>query len=334
MIVKLLTHGDLDGAGCAVITKTIFPEAEILAGPAGVADHAIPKIINDLEDSDAKDFLLIITDLAISNPEIIKEAESRLGVNRLIIIDHHPESQQYEDKPYFYFSSNECATKLYHTIMCAHTKLYHTIINAHKIVDQSGSTHLLQKLATEFIPAVDAWDMWRVESDFRQRGEDLNRLFWLLGFDKFVESMVTHFTERKDSDLSLLKIPINVIYAALEEDEKGKINSGIERTVCYQVDKLKVGWCVASSHVSRIAERMILAYGLDLAVIYNIEYHSLHIRTVKGSAIHSGKIAKDLVGGGGHLAAAGGRFDYTAASKLNFNNQPVITLPAIGKIKI
>ena len=88
MIKSCLTHYDLDGVSCAIVLNKVFEFDQILRGGYG----RIPELIDQIPD----DASIIVSDLVISESDYEKLLDKSKG--KLIIIDHHPETNKLKEK--------------------------------------------------------------------------------------------------------------------------------------------------------------------------------------------------------------------------------------------
>ncbi len=147
----LITHNDLDGAGCAIIFKKAYPDIEIQHHDYKTINGISNFLLNNKSNYDHIFFADISPDedvgmLMLDDP-------------KFTIIDHHTTKGYLEGSQYF--DINRCGAYL----------SYECIEN---------------NIIPPFISAINAWDIWDLESPFRQYGEDLNVLFGYYGMESFV----------------------------------------------------------------------------------------------------------------------------------------------------
>ena len=115
-----LSHTDLDGYGCQLIAKKIFPNGKYFNANYGIEVKTnLAIIINSIENSDDKDILFIISDLNLNGDESKKLNRdiNRLNDNgfdiKLQLLDHHGSGQKSADKyDWYYLDTSRSATKI------------------------------------------------------------------------------------------------------------------------------------------------------------------------------------------------------------------------------
>lgn len=149
----LIMHDDLDGAGCAIVFKQIYPDIEIQHHDYKTIDEVAKKLWDNQYDYDQ----IFFADISPSEEIGLK----MLNDPKFVIIDHHKTREYLIGSPHF-------DTELSGTYLSWEFFHYSDYI-------------------PEFVMGVNAWDIWDLESPFRSLGEDLNLLFGYYGMDVFVE---------------------------------------------------------------------------------------------------------------------------------------------------
>ena len=104
-MVKLITHTDLDGIGCAILAKLAFKdnvEIEYCNNPDG-ATEALNKLKAYLYDS------IIVTDISFSPDKL-----SHNVLDRRQIFDHHTTAMHCAEYGVVDTSGKECGTSLFY----------------------------------------------------------------------------------------------------------------------------------------------------------------------------------------------------------------------------
>lgn len=149
----LITHDDLDGAGCAIVFKNKFRyNIEIQYHNYNTID-AISKELLATKNKYEKIFFADISPNESEGIQMLKDP-------KFVIIDHHKTREYLIDSPHF--NIEMCATYL-------------------------SYKYLSNDEMTKFIMGIDAWDCWKLDSPFREYGEDFNFLFGYYGMTDFVE---------------------------------------------------------------------------------------------------------------------------------------------------
>jgi len=149
----LITHNDLDAAGCAILFKCKFPDIEIVYDDYKKITDITKELIRNRDKYDK----IFFADIS---PE---EAEAKVLIkdDKFVIIDHHIARSPFLE-----------GLKTFDTRYCA------ALI----------AENYLGFVSQGFILKIDAWDTWKLDSPWRKEGEDLNLLFGYYGMKKFIYS--------------------------------------------------------------------------------------------------------------------------------------------------
>ena len=282
--MKLLqfTHGDLDGAACAVAAARTFADVErdVRFCQYGDGDDSIDAAVREVlqQESTEKRFLLI-TDICPSKDvcdEIDRVKDTFEGV---LLVDHHETNAWALDYSW---------TKIdVDNLMCGARLLL------------EGST-VPDELLLDFVYAVDAYDRWQLQSEHRARGEALNRLYWFLGPDRFVREFEANPGADRDTWLSKV--------APVLRDQENHNVSKLSAQFKKDSDGRKIGFLVTSENVSKAGNVFLTRYPeLEYVVVAVPRSNVISLRS-RDDGVNVADIAKEH-GGGGHAAAAGFPFD-------------------------
>ena len=148
----LITHDDLDGAGCAIVFKWKYPDIEIQHHDYKTIDAIAEELWRDRSDYDQ----IFFADISPSE----ELGSLMLDYPKFVIIDHHKTREYLAGSPHF-------------DVGTSGTMLSYDF--------------LWSKPFPKFVRGVNAWDIWDLESPFRSLGKDLNLLFGYYGMDAFVD---------------------------------------------------------------------------------------------------------------------------------------------------
>ncbi len=122
-----ISHTDLDGYGCHLISKEYFSEGLYLNANYGLeVKLSIKKVLEDIKTKESKDeTLILITDLNLTygeSKDIDKEV-NELNTNgyniKLQLLDHHATGKKSADQfDWYYLDINRCATKITYDYFC------------------------------------------------------------------------------------------------------------------------------------------------------------------------------------------------------------------------
>lgn len=198
-----ITHLDLDGAGCAIVLNWAMGPGEVHY--AGY--ESLNKLIEELLPKATKDNPLWVTDLCPRKDSpvwlaILKAAEE----GRFFLVDHHETALFVKTIPgsdkWARISSGVCCATMGLWVQFARITEYTT---TPRLALPTQMTSVLGSprydVEVDFVRAVDAYDMWRLSSVHRARGEVLNRLVNFMGLEKFVADF-TEFPGKDETEWS------------------------------------------------------------------------------------------------------------------------------------
>lgn len=148
-----LSHTDLDGYSCQLITKEYFKEGFFFNANYGLEVKLnLKKILQDIEDYKDEEILFLISDLNLtfSESKDLNKSVNELnekGFNiKLQLLDHHATGQKSADQfDWYYLDTSRCAAKI----------VYDYIFAEHKGFDGETSSWL-----SPLIDSVNAIDIW------------------------------------------------------------------------------------------------------------------------------------------------------------------------------
>lgn len=299
-MVKLFTHTDLDGVGCAVLAKLAFGR-EVDVEYCDYSD--INEKINEyLSTNDDCDSCICITDISV-NGDIAKLLDGR---GRVHLLDHH--STAIELNKYSWCKvmvedlngSKTSGTSLFFHWLCINGCLSEDLEN--------------NKSLDRFVQVVSDYDTWRWSS-LGEKGiicKQVNDLFYLYGRERFIRWCLSEihdevFPRLYYSDEFILSIKQHEIDDYVEEKNKKMITMEMCGHVC--------GIVFAERFFSELGNKLCkMNPEIDFVVMIDMD-GTVSYRTLK-DGIDLGKDVAKLFGGGGHPKAAGSQFDNDVKLKL------------------
>ncbi|KAB7888032.1 DHH family phosphoesterase [Poseidonibacter ostreae] len=121
-----ISHTDLDGYGCQLITKEFFKKGFYYnANYGNEVKLTIKKVLSQIEDFKEEEIFFLISDLNLT-PQESKDLDKSInelndnGFNiKLQILDHHASGQKSADiYHWYYLDISRCATKIVYDYMC------------------------------------------------------------------------------------------------------------------------------------------------------------------------------------------------------------------------
>jgi oligoribonuclease NrnB/cAMP/cGMP phosphodiesterase (DHH superfamily) len=301
-VVKLFTHTDLDGVGCAVLAQLLWGRSYVNIDFCDYKDLA-NKIRNFHENAILSAYTdVLVTDLHI-NRELTEILNRLHSPNRnVLLIDHHETSLPLREHSWAMIepgkeSEPNSATSLmfdvYKNKFLANSK-YNTI--------------------SEFVYLVRLYDTWRWEKDkvFGANARMLNSMLQCYKRDKFIETILMNIRENtifSDEDLTA----INLYEANIEDYVRERART----IVPMRLKSYNIGVVFADLHVSHVGNYVAKhRQDLDFVAIVSLP-DKVNLRGIKED-IHLGEIAKEF-GGGGHPRAAGFVIRPDQLNKVIFN---------------
>ncbi len=112
-----LSHTDLDGYGCQMVTNRYFDNIKFYNSNYGKEiNERFEEIFSDISHDKNEKNIILITDLNLT-PEQAKEFDSRVKISNenilLLLLDHHKSGQNCaNDFEWYYLDDSRCATKI------------------------------------------------------------------------------------------------------------------------------------------------------------------------------------------------------------------------------
>lgn len=153
MILFHISHTDLDGYGCHLITKEFFKKGFFFNANYGLeVKLCIKKVLEDIVNYKDEEILFLISDLNLTFGESkdLDEQINKLiadGYNiKLQLLDHHATGQKSADKfHWYYLDISRCATKI----------VYDYIVEEYNGFDVDTTAWL-----SPLVDAINAIDIW------------------------------------------------------------------------------------------------------------------------------------------------------------------------------
>lgn len=312
--VKLFTHTDLDGIGCAILGKLAFEDIDI---EYCSYDNINEKVNQFLDNEVYRYHQIYITDISVNKDvaERINKIHNNLSLaQEFRLIDHHPTAlwlNNYvwtniqEETILLYFNNEEeVIEKVSGTYL-----LFMELLSNDCLIPSSKDEYLTLKRFADIVRKYDTW-LWK-EKYKDETPKKWNDLFYILGRDKFIEDVLYKI---KANDLSfsytdnlLLELEQNKIDKYIEDKYKNIIITNIQNYA--------VGIVFAEQYHSELGNKLSEKHqGLDFIIIINMS-KSVSYRTIK-DYIHLGNDVAKIYGGGGHAKAAGSPINDEIREKL------------------
>lgn len=278
--VVLLSHYDLDGAGCSVLADHIWDVVDR-------KHQGYPKIRKSLGYLIGEHSLnvdtIVIADLKMEIDDLLL---ARLAFKNVIYYDHHESSEEFASYAsptfHFNFSLDLCSTAL---------------MWMDGVRNRGAVT---TKELNAFANVVNTYDLWKNTTGRWQQGVFLNDLFWHLHMDDFRTRFKDGFAGFTQSEIDW--------HADLEEKRKEVIDSAT-------VEEMESGSKVVVLSESKGINFVSTQMDGDLFYIISPDFsmHNVSVRTKEGFKINvnsaisflAEKYPDKVLSAGGHAAAGG-----------------------------
>lgn len=305
--IKLFTHTDLDGIGCAIVAYLAFGRDNVDVEYCNY-DDVDEKAETFLSNSDLRNLYdnIFITDISISE-ELAKAIDVWINPFNIRLFDHHATAlwlNEYEwcevivEDPEYGFKT--CGTELFCRYLIE-TGCF------------KGINFEAAKNRDLFVQIVRDYDTWR----WKELGEEgvvckqVNDLFYIYGREEFIDwalrrlkyyGSYPEFPSFSDEDLLLLDQKQKDIDHYIEKKDK-------QLMVRTDAFGYTYGVIFAEQYFSELGNRLCELYPeLDYVAMIDICGGKVSYRTVREDLDVGGTIAHSN-GGGGHPKAAGSTFD-------------------------
>lgn len=287
MAYHLKLHNDLDAVGCRIVAE--ISELEIASTSYHsykTIDGAITHFIKKKEFSNG-DTLLICDICPVKETALLIDKEVKNGLD-VVLIDHHKTRSWVNKYNWAIVDLNKSATEI----------LFY--LNEGK---QSG-------IYFDFVQSISAWDLWKLDSPYRERSEQLNNLLGFIGKDVFVKKFVENLNADKAEPFKTI---IEHLLAKKQRYVSQVIRDQLEKTRLY-VDGFRNKFKIifATDYISEIGSQILMhpaSEDLDYVCVINPIMNSCALRS-RREEFDVQMIAKQF-DGGGHASAAGFPFNFT-----------------------
>ncbi len=311
-----LSHTDLDGYSCQLITKRCFEDITYFNSNYGTEiRERLEEIIELIEKDSAKEFMIIVTDLNLSleDARFIDEWVSSCGKDvELVLLDHHKTGFECSQKyGWYYLDSSRSATKI----------TYDYFVERGCDIEDLG----------EYVDVVNAIDIWIKDSELFEFGKVCMRLV-----SNAREINRVHFKERNSKYIFFLLeeareyLVLNSPHIVLDNDihhlkkrffideEDNTLENLVSNFVVNELTKrakeLEVHY---NGYIGVLTYKIgnVSIIGNDF-LVRNPEFDFFmdingrgNISLRANNKMDVSKMAKELFGGGGHSNASGARFE-------------------------
>ncbi|WP_039222578.1 DHH family phosphoesterase [Clostridium novyi] len=292
-MIKLFTHNDLDGIGCAILGQLAFENIDIEFCGYGDINKKVEEFI---QSGDFNNYShTYITDISITEELIEKIIRDYINFNldeNVTLIDHHPTAKYLYKYGWTIIKINNELGK------CSGTSLFYEYLLDNKY------SQLEKDVINEFVEIVRRYDTWEWKTVFNDEVPNiLNNLLAIYGRKIFINNIMYKLkTEDKfqfdKTDLLLLEIN--------KENKKLYFENKCKELIEYDIQNYHVGIVFAEQYISELGNYLAEQFK-ELDFIVLIGNKTISYRGIKDN-IDLGVFAKQF-GGGGHPKASGSRIN-------------------------
>ncbi len=321
-----ISHTDLDGYGCQLITKEFFKEGYFYNANYGIeVKLTIAKVLKEILNHKDEEILLIISDLNLTFKES-KDLDKNInqlrdeGFNiKLQLLDHHASGQRSADEfDWYYLDNNRCATKIvydylfeeYEGFDCKTSEWMKPLVNAINAIDiwveeeitnfEFGKVLMTMVSGAREINNVLFADLNREYRLFllKKATNFLNEENANIKLDSSIHSFKKEFLNQSTQDDTLDNLSAKYLVKTLADVKD-------ELTVVYNGHKGLLTYCLGS--VSIPANAFLKAnddfdFFIDVGRKGNASFRA-------DGVVNVSQMAEKIANGGGHVNASGGKFE-------------------------
>lgn len=293
-MIKLFTHTDMDGVGCAILAQLAFGKENIDVSYCNYDD--INKIVQDYILNNWDDSIPIyITDISVN--DMVADLLNQRG--NVWLLDHHTTALELNKYDWCNVSVDESdGSKTSGTML-----FYHWLVLNGYLSDELKANKSLE----EFAELVRNYDTWR----WATLGEDgvickqVNDLLYLYDRDRFIQWCIS---EIQDEVFPRLYAEDELVLNLKQKQIDKYIESKDKTMYITEFRGMKCGFVFAENYFSELGNKLCLMHPeIDFVAIIDMDGKTVSYRTIKENIDLGNDIAK-LFGGGGHPKAAGSRF--------------------------
>ncbi len=310
-----LSHTDLDGYSCQIITDRVFKDIEFFNSNYGEEiNQRLTQILNSIKESDFKKNLILITDLNLTLEDAVFLEESIKNIDKdieILLLDHHKSGEEVAKKySWYHLDVNRSATKI--------------------TFDWFKNSGLIDDLR-EYVECVNAYDIWLVDQEKRfevgkvlaryvMSAKEINRIMFSKDSFEYIKSMIEEgakYIGKEDAHIVLDDNLHSIKKKFFIQHDNNTLENLVSEYVVELLTKNK-----DSMSVYYKGSRGILTYSVGNSsiignsfLVKNPEFDFfMDINSRKNISLRANNkldvsiLARDVFDGGGHANASGGRF--------------------------
>ena len=287
-VLNITQISDMDGRGCEILTKLVFPDNEIILTE--------PRLVHEvIENLDYKKYdKIFITDLAVTLKTGLIIEENPEFKSKVKHLDHHVTDMT--DKNYSWSKAYEtdetgfevCGTYLYYEYLLENYP-------DNKIIKRNS--------VKEVIEGIRCQDTYTFEKYNNTLGPALTNVFANTDIDKYIESIIDRLKNGNPEHFILTNEEKEIVDRC-QKEIIDYIEECDKRLIRMDFLGYKVGFSINSKYRSVVGNKLSEKYKdeLDFILMADCVNEKFSTRTVNDVDLN---IVCNQVGGGGHPKAAG-----------------------------
>lgn len=315
MKIKIFSHTDLDGIGCAILSFLAFGKENVEVEYCDYKDIDEKVFETYSNGLDAMYDDIFITDISISGG-LAERINDNTDTSKWHLFDHHPTALELNRYDWCEVVAEVGCNKIKPS---GTSLLYSYLLNQgyfDKYLEKEikSDNHAYRNISkfTKLVRDYDTW-RWKELGDEGLVSKKLNDVFHILGRDQFIDwvSIAIRF------DCEDFPYFDDTIEALLEQKQKD-IDEYVKQkseSLIVQVDKYghEYGAVFADRYFSELGCRLCEMHDIDYVAMIDLSRGLISFRTNREDLSLCDEIAHSF-SGGGHRKAAGGRFDGKSAA--------------------
>ncbi len=300
MKVKLFTHNDLDGVGCAIVAHLAFDKENVDVTYCNY-DNVSDKVMDFLNTYSGEFDHVFITDISVNEEvaarieKIITETDNEF----ITLLDHH-ETANWLNK---YDWATVRQVHLQNGRNTSGTSmLYRWLLLHSDIVPQENMNILTEGSHLEiFVENVRRYDTWDWKNIFKDDyPKQINDLFYIYGRDRFIKKAIFEL-----QFMGFFLTGQDLIFLEIEQEKIDRsVEKSLKQLTTYNVGRYNIGVVFGEKYISEVCHALHEKHPkLDLIAMVNLSSRTISYRTNRED-VDVGKFAK-YFGGGGRPATAG-----------------------------
>lgn len=293
MKVKLITHTDFDGVGCAILAKHVFGEDNVSVVYCDYSD--MPNVVKPAVEAGLLYDRVFITDLNLPQ-DLVEYIDDTNESGHILLFDHHIQSLPYNNLSWVTAAEiNAVGDKT-----CG-TELFYSYLKNN--YDDFRHSLTLQQFV-RYVTYYDTW-VWQNNGADGDMAKKLNDLLYIYGRDSFIYKMLNYLS-KSNVKYSLSSID-EVVLSIRDREIQDYIDAKDKQLKIVKVAEYTVGVVFAERFTSQLGNELCRRHSeIEFVAMICPEYNSVSFRTVKD--IDLSEFAARY-GGGGHKSAAGMQID-------------------------